>query len=602
MNKFKTTLLLLILFCSGFNLKAISENIFDYVKNGDLVKVDSVLSESPDVINMIDETNKTPLFWAVIKNNPEVLKLLIERGGDVNAKEVSKFVPLYYAARYGYPDCAKLLIKNGANTNELISGRYSLVSIACGVHGNGGSFELVKLLVENGVPVNDTNNSTISLRTAARKGSIDIVNYLLDKEATLPENNNQLNELLIYSVRGGMVNLYNKLVEAGVSLEINNENGLTLLHQASNSTTETDEIIKNLIKKGFEINIPDNYGFYPIHYAAESENKTIVECLIKNGADINIRNKAGKTAYNIAQEVNNEELLNLLVQYSCIKDSPIFPKMNGEYFGQDLSDTISQVFLPGIVNRNRNAHAVMVFSPDGKEAYWKLDGRILCSRMVHNEWTLPFYPSFSPKDVWCDVPFVSPDNSKIFFNSRKPVSNEAGDIKENIWYAERTETGWSEPKPLPEIVNKSQLHWQISVDLKGNIYFGARRADSKGGGDIYCSKFKNGEYQEPENIGDSINTGSSETCPFISPKGDYIIFTRIDRNASPRVSLYISYLLPDGKWSKSVNLCDYIPFKSYGLANYVSYDGKYIFYLDGFGGNNTVYWYSADFIEKLKPL
>ena len=387
----------------------------------------------------------------------------------------------------------------------------------------------------------------------------------------------------------------------GIELKLEAENETNLLYQASNSIATTNEIIQKLIDMGFDINKPDNYGYYPIHYASDKENYIILKTLIDNESDINVKTFEGKTAYNIAIEKQNKKIQELLVQAGANKDDSTFPKIKGKYMGQTLIEDTTQLFLLGIVNKNRNAHATIVFSPDGKESYWKLDDRILCSKMEKGKWSMPFHPSFSPKDVWCDVPFVSPDNTKIFFNSRKPVKEGAGDIKENIWYAERTETGWSEPKPLPETVNKSQLHWQTSVDLKGNIYFGARRADSNGGGDIYCSRFVNGEYSEPENIGDSINTSASETCPFISPKGDFIIYTRIDAKASPRVSLYISYLLDDGNWSKSINLSDFIPFKSHGLCNYVSFDEKYIFYLDGYSGQNTVYWSKADFINELRP-
>ena len=53
-------------------------------------------------------------------SNTEVLKLLIEKGADINALTYDKWTALHYAARYSDSvEVVKILIEKGANINAL---------------------------------------------------------------------------------------------------------------------------------------------------------------------------------------------------------------------------------------------------------------------------------------------------------------------------------------------------------------------------------------------------------------------------------------------------------------------------------------------------
>ena len=47
----------------------------------------------------------------------EAVQSLIDKGADVNARDVNEWTALHHAAEYGYPDIARLLIQNGADVN-----------------------------------------------------------------------------------------------------------------------------------------------------------------------------------------------------------------------------------------------------------------------------------------------------------------------------------------------------------------------------------------------------------------------------------------------------------------------------------------------------
>ena len=56
-------------------------------KDGDIQKVISVLNDDPNMIDIVDSRNNTPLILAAgsRKNNTEVIRTLIENGANVHA-------------------------------------------------------------------------------------------------------------------------------------------------------------------------------------------------------------------------------------------------------------------------------------------------------------------------------------------------------------------------------------------------------------------------------------------------------------------------------------------------------------------------------------
>ena len=58
--------------------------------------------------------NITPLMWAIFDYNPELAKLLIEAGADINAKDKDGDTALYDARYRNDSKIEKILIENGA--------------------------------------------------------------------------------------------------------------------------------------------------------------------------------------------------------------------------------------------------------------------------------------------------------------------------------------------------------------------------------------------------------------------------------------------------------------------------------------------------------
>src|SRR5262249_16471834 len=145
------------------------------------------------------------------------------------------------------------------------------------------------------------------------------------------------------------------------------------------------------------------------------------------------------------------------------------------------------------------------FTPDGKSVYW--DRSILrhylyviCeSHFRDGKWSAPEVAPFS--GVYRDSdPVISPDASRMYF-----VSDRAVDAKPktdfDVWYVEEAGSGWSEPKHMDAPINTDAGEYFASQASNGNLYFSSARPGGKGGLDVYRSRFVNGKYAEPKNLG-----------------------------------------------------------------------------------------------------
>lgn len=85
--------------------------LLDAAKNGNLSRVQRLVTS--DNINCRDAQgrNSTPLHLAAGYNNIEVAEYLLENGADVNARDKGGLIPLHNASSYGHLDIAALLIK-----------------------------------------------------------------------------------------------------------------------------------------------------------------------------------------------------------------------------------------------------------------------------------------------------------------------------------------------------------------------------------------------------------------------------------------------------------------------------------------------------------
>jgi Tol biopolymer transport system component len=252
------------------------------------------------------------------------------------------------------------------------------------------------------------------------------------------------------------------------------------------------------------------------------------------------------------------------------------------------------------------------FTPDGKTVYFLKSTRdfnfwtIVLSRFENGKWTAPQIASFSGQYSDADE-FITSDGKRMFFISRRPVSNEispnAAD-RLDIWVMDKTSNGaWSEPGNLGVPVNSEASEFFPTLTKDGTLYFGSGRKGGKGGIDLYRSRFVSGRYQGPENLGDAINTEFDEFEPYIAPDEALLIFMAGGRSDGlGGFDLFISYNR-DGKWTKAQNLGAPINSAADELSPKITRDGRYFFWTStrsDFGVTPNKPFASADFFRKLR--
>ncbi|MBN8855714.1 MAG: hypothetical protein BGO55_22950 [Sphingobacteriales bacterium 50-39] len=187
-----------------------------------------------------------------------------------------------------------------------------------------------------------------------------------------------------------------------------------------------------------------------------------------------------------------------------------------------------RIFAEGVISTG-DYETHPAFSPTGDTLYF-LKGlpdagffSICVSYKKEGKWTIPQVAPFSGQYTDAD-PFVTRDGKMLYFVSNRPAkAGEPARSDWDIWKVEITANGWGKPIHLDSTINSSSSEYFPTLADNGNLYFGSGRKGGKGRSDIYVSRFIDGHYGPPENLGNSINTADNEYEPYIAPDESYLI-------------------------------------------------------------------------------
>lgn len=87
--------------------------------------------------------------------------------------------------------------------------------------------------------------------------------------------------------------------------------GVTTLHFALSDSCQADKV-NTLISAGADVNLVGEFGFSPLHLAAQHESPACLEALAKAGADIDAQDSQGQTAYFYAVDYGSESAIETL--------------------------------------------------------------------------------------------------------------------------------------------------------------------------------------------------------------------------------------------------------------------------------------------------
>eukprot|EP00906_Rhabdomonas_costata_P018405 RCo026886 len=97
------------------------EDIFTGIEKGDVELVTATLRKQVFDINVINKAGLTPLMWAVLCDNLQMVRLLLENKADPRVKRIGKDTPVIFLP-IEQPEMLQLLVDFGADLNETYEG------------------------------------------------------------------------------------------------------------------------------------------------------------------------------------------------------------------------------------------------------------------------------------------------------------------------------------------------------------------------------------------------------------------------------------------------------------------------------------------------
>jgi ankyrin repeat protein len=256
---FISTVLSLQVFAQEEALDAVPDTSYFKAGADDWNLVESVLKDNPDAVMLLLERGANPdalaeggmsaLMFATESNDLILVKMLVLNGADMELSDAEGTTPLLIAVLNGHFDVAHFLLEKGADPDHRDSYKGSALLYAAAIN----DYKIADLLLYFGASdsISDKNGNK-ALMTAVYFGHMETTDVLLqnglDPDGTDKQNNTPL---MIASQQGDLA-ISQLLLEKGAGLErVNKKNYTPLVHAV---LFRHDTIAKLLIDSGANVN------------------------------------------------------------------------------------------------------------------------------------------------------------------------------------------------------------------------------------------------------------------------------------------------------------------------------------------------------------
>ena len=284
-----------------------------------------------------NEFNKNPINWIEMWHQKRALIHIAAKNGfidlvnlilsingvDINLKSaLDGYSPLHEAASSGFLNVVKLLVDKGANINQVSFHDETPLHVAC----KKGHFDIVKFLVEKEKSQNinkhafnmkDCNGDT-PLHLAAKNGFASIVEYLLSIEnLTVVNDNNKNNStplsIAINNCRFGVVEVLCKCEKVDVNLK--EQNNPPLLLAVIQNVLPIVKVILSEAADRIDINQSNLFNTNPLQQALKSGYNNIALFLLDcPKIDVSVKNNDNRQVLSYAAETGNIEIVKKVLE------------------------------------------------------------------------------------------------------------------------------------------------------------------------------------------------------------------------------------------------------------------------------------------------
>ncbi|KAJ8026830.1 Transient receptor potential cation channel subfamily A member 1-like [Holothuria leucospilota] len=198
-----------------------------------------------DLIDESDRYDNTALHIASEKGFLAIIKLLLDRGADVDAKNEDEMTPLHLAAQNGHVQCILEFVKRDENS------------------------------------VNDEDeNSNTPLHLAALEGHSRAVQCLIDAGADIQARNQSLWTPLDCAASRGWVKSASVLIDADCPIDPTDKAKVTPLHLASKNGHV--DMVELLLKRQADVSLKDSSENNCLDYAIDNGHRDVALVIIRH--------------------------------------------------------------------------------------------------------------------------------------------------------------------------------------------------------------------------------------------------------------------------------------------------------------------------------
>jgi len=293
-------------------------------------RIQSMIQNSPDLINAPGQDGLTPLYRAVTAGQLRVARFLLDNGADINTRTV-----LPGAAGRGHKAMVEFLLSRGAVVNAMDSEYYTALHRAA----MNGFRSVAEVLLANKADVNARGpNMVTPLHLAVSAGHGELASYFISKGADVDAQDSSGQTPLIKAAIKGHTDLAGRLLAAKAKTDVEDNQGCVALSHAVDKGNA--EIVKALLAA--KANPDAGKVNLPVHCAIRTGDTNVLEALLRAGADAN---RVAKVRWNFSWRNNyyNEGAETAPLPLALVYNRPAVIKIllacKADPNGKDLSGT-----------------------------------------------------------------------------------------------------------------------------------------------------------------------------------------------------------------------------------------------------------------------
>ena len=264
---------------------------------------------------------KDDVVHKVIQNcSVEFLRYLIQEGYDIKGLNAAGEPPIVSAVQSGNPEMVRVLVDAGVDVNTItVNGQ----KVSLYDYIPNGDREMFRMLVACNASLQETTEEgDTELHKAVRNGNIFKIRALIAAGIDVNAQNEAGNTAMHLAMEQNHQIAYVFMSECrthNVSLNLNLQNydGNTPFHFLVTKQRGISTLLPIMLENGADINVQNNEGNTPLHFAGKLLNLEAIQLFLANGANPYIQNFWGNTPYHFVHAHRTNPKLSRSV-WECI--------------------------------------------------------------------------------------------------------------------------------------------------------------------------------------------------------------------------------------------------------------------------------------------